>query len=238
MLVLGTPQFPTQDDFGFGDGVSTIPLWKNALFSTNQEYNHLDVQYLALNSSLQNVLSRLRNIFSRFSDTNPQKLPEISTTDLHDLTCFILHRLLPIGTPLDTPSTTDGTSNCMRSAISIYMLIVHGPTYYSHACLLGSLVLQLKNHLEFSPGVYNADNSFKVWLLSLGMVASKETTSGGWFTNQAMILAPALELCSWKEILVHLKRILWLDTERAGIFRQVWEEVFHSTSLSEGRGSI
>lgn len=233
MLVLGTPQFPTQDDFGFGDGVSTIPLWQDALFPIDQDNNHLSLQYLALNSSLQNVLSRLRNVFSQFSDTNPHKLPEISTTDLHDLTCFLLHRLLPMNTPLDTIFPANNTSNCMRCAISIYMLIIHGPTYYSHAALLGSLVLQLNQHLETSPEIYNADDSLKIWLLSLGMVASKETTGDDWFTNEASILVTALEIRSWEEILVQLKGILWLDTQRGGIFRQMWEEILHNTALSE-----
>ncbi|CAG8948966.1 hypothetical protein HYFRA_00002094 [Hymenoscyphus fraxineus] len=227
MLVYGTPQFPTQNDFGFGDGVSTTQIWKEAS-STDLDTNGLVLGSLDLEPSIQDIFSRLRNVFSHFSNINPHKFSEMSSTDLHDLTCFILHRLLPIIETPNTPSPALTISNCLRCAISIYFLIIHGPTYYSHTSLLTFLVLRLQKHLELLPELVNADDSLKLWLVSLGMTASKGITDDYWFAEQASILATSSNIRSWEDVVVRLRDVLWLDTQRCRPIFQTWEEVLNN----------
>ncbi|KAF4622742.1 hypothetical protein G7Y89_g14284 [Cudoniella acicularis] len=92
MLVMGIPQFPTQDDAGHGDGISTIQLWKDSSFTPTLNQELVNLGGLGLEPELFDTLLRLRNIFYRFSIRDSQHT-ELPTTDLHDLT-YYLRRLV------------------------------------------------------------------------------------------------------------------------------------------------
>ncbi|KAJ5553489.1 hypothetical protein N7494_002867 [Penicillium frequentans] len=91
MLIMGHPQFDTQDDVGLGDGIPCIPEWQLDPTALNDlsGFNNIDVDY-----DVWNVFIRLRSVLER-----SQRMP-FSPTQLHDLTCFVVHRLL-----LSTPNT-------------------------------------------------------------------------------------------------------------------------------------
>ncbi|KAH0284245.1 hypothetical protein KCU62_g8438, partial [Aureobasidium sp. EXF-3399] len=105
MLLTGGPQFETQDDYGTGRGIPSVPEW-----CLDPPIRRLDPSYfsdLMTDKAVWNVFIRLRNVFER-----AQVVP-LSTTKLHDLTCFVLHRLLPANPDLTTlvgsPVTEFGT---------------------------------------------------------------------------------------------------------------------------------
>ena len=95
MLVKGSPQFETQDDFGRGDGISSIPQWHYSSNPFQQKPDMLNLDGFDLDPELQNILNRLRDISRQPRMTDSSNIPTIlSPSDLHDLTCFVLHKLL------------------------------------------------------------------------------------------------------------------------------------------------
>ncbi|THW81982.1 hypothetical protein D6D18_08560, partial [Aureobasidium pullulans] len=117
MLITGHPQFETQNDFGTGNGIPSIPEWHLDL-STYHEYPTA-LDGLLIDESVRNVFIRLHKVFER-----AQRIP-ISTTRLHDLTCYVIHRLLPTTSDLESLSSSPSTE-CMRYAVVLYMFITHG----------------------------------------------------------------------------------------------------------------
>lgn len=223
MLVTGVPQFGTQNDFGEGDGVSAIPQWQCQFPMVNQNPNLLDIDTLGLDPILRNTFNRLRSVFCGFqASENPVIL---STTDLHDLTCFILHRLLSMPN-LDAP--LPNISECLRYGVSLYMFITHGPTYYSHVCILNTLVLQLEYHLCSLLSFVEGQESLVVWLLSVGAVASIGTSESKWFRERAAKVSTALGIQYWDHVETHLKKVLWLERTNEDLFQQIWEEIMTS----------
>ena len=91
MLVTGSPQFDTQNNFGEGDGVCAIQQWQWQFSMENTNLYLLDFDVLGLDPILGNTVNRLRPILQMAEDPTV-----LSTTDLHDLTCFILRRLLSL----------------------------------------------------------------------------------------------------------------------------------------------
>ena len=227
MLVKGSPQFDTQDDFGRGDGISSIPQWPYSSNQFQQKPGMLNLDSFDLDTELQNILHRLRDISCQPSTTDSSNVPTIlSPSDLHDLTCFVLHKLLrsPLIT-MDSQQTI--LSKCLRYATSIYMLIIHGPTYFPHTVILQSLVQQLKYYLSFilSSGL---QHQFGVWLINAGMVGSLATSESRWFLDQASTLRAGLNFQSWEDIKLCLESVLWLQTGTGTLFRQAWEGIFAS----------
>lgn len=218
MLVKGHPQFETQDDDGIGYGIPPIPEWQLEPSALLEESDWLG---LDIDFAVWNVFVRLRAVFQR-----AQRTP-LSTTRLHDLTCFVVHRLLLSATPdtLNRQSLT--VSECIRYGIILYMFITQGPTYFSHAVILDALVDRFAEHvnrLGSIPRVLVIHGSLDLWLLAIGMVASAGTAKYHWFAERAQATFTSLHLGSWDEALVRIKSVLWLDTPHGeDIFRPHWD---------------
>lgn len=94
MLIMGMPQFDVQDDLGNGTGIPPPPEWQlDFTIAILQEdlpqifgVSETDVENI--NLEVRHVFIRLHNLFRR-AQTN-----HISSTVLHDLTCYVVHRLL------------------------------------------------------------------------------------------------------------------------------------------------
>ncbi|KAH8680017.1 hypothetical protein BGZ60DRAFT_242153 [Tricladium varicosporioides] len=227
MLVLGVPQFPTQDDEGFGDGISAISLWKDSSIASCAARSLMDLKSLHLNPVLEDTITRLRNIFGKYSrhSTGLATPLELSSTDLHDLTCFVLHRLLPLPAIEDVNALTADISDAMHCATSIFMFIIHGHTYYTHITILNSLVLRLKTHLECMEVSTNDISPVFVWLHSVGMVASTEIGDSQWFLDRARLIANTLDIRSWDDILANLECVLWFHNSRTKSFKHQWVHI-------------
>lgn len=218
MLVMGHPQFETQDDDGIGYGIPPIPEWQleHGALLKQPDWLGLDIDF-----AVWNVFFRLRTIFQR-----AQRTP-LSTTRLHDLTCFVVHRLLS-SAPADTMHTQSSTcSECIRYGIILYMFITQGPTYFSHAVILDALVDRFMEHVDrlgSIPRVLVIHGSLDLWLLAIGMVASSGTAKYQWFAEKAQATFTSLHMGSWDEVLARIKSVLWLDTPRGeSIFRPHWD---------------
>jgi hypothetical protein len=222
MLVMETPQFPTQDDSGFGSGIGSIPQWQLASMTPDSQAKTLDD--LDVDPDISNVLLRLRSIFHQ------PWLSCLSNTELHDLTCFVVHRLLLLP-PLSLANAKRAAiSECLRYAMALYMLIIHGTTYYSHANLANTIILQLQCHLDALAQTDYIHGPLEIWILSVGMVV---TIGNGChrFTDQACAAAIALRLLTWEDVFVHLESILWLRTQQGEeLFRARWEEIFKAAA--------
>jgi len=219
LILTQTPQFDVQDDLGVGDAIAPIPQWLEvAISSQNQNPPHL--VYLELDPLVGDVFLRLRNLFSQHY---------LSTTDFHDLTCFVLHKLL-----LPSPPTSELSSNhmseasqCVRHAIALYMLSIHGTTYFSHAELQWNLVSKLRDNIENVPGLFMIHHRpLLLWILYVGVVASYITPHRRWFTTEAKTFAAYMGVQTWDDTTVCLEEILWFKSPRADcLFHQAWEKV-------------
>ncbi|KAL2833077.1 hypothetical protein BJY01DRAFT_225623 [Aspergillus pseudoustus] len=250
MLVMGHPQFNTQDDVGIGDGIPIVPEWQLDLTPTHDTFSPLTNLDLDIAFSVKNVLIRLRNAFDHTQSLGRPFPP----TRLHDLTCFVIHRLLLSAPPpaaLSSPLTES-----VRYAIILYMFIIHGPTYYSHAVIMDTIVNRFIASLAAleeamtitttttTPRIRMPD-SLDVWFAAVGMVATVGTPSYTLFSQRAQSLVNGSELTTlqlvrrWEDVLVHIKSILWMDTPAAeGIFRPHWDAIFTpSSSMTEVRVS-
>lgn len=218
MLVMGVPQFPIQDDSGVGAGLSPIAQWKLASADTEFSGPHPDDPDLDL--AVGNVLNRLRSIFHQ------PRLSISTSAELHDLTCFVMHRLLLLPPVSASSPRRQAASECLRYSLALYMLIIHGATYYSHENLARSLAVQLKGHLAALAQADHPHDGFEIWFLSVGMVATVGTGEHGWFRSRALAAALHLELHTWEDVLVHLEGVLWTRARPhvEGSFRQTWKE--------------
>ncbi|OJJ42461.1 hypothetical protein ASPZODRAFT_137272 [Penicilliopsis zonata CBS 506.65] len=219
MLVMGHPQFETQDDAGMGDGIPPIPEWMDP----QQDEDEILV---GIDSEVRNVFIRLRGVFHR-ARTRP-----LPSTRLHDLVCFIIHRLLSLDLPSsssssDNPSLSNRLSNCLRHAIILYMFLIHGTTYFSHAVIMNTILTRFMQDLaQIESSLIS--HSLHVWLCGIGMVASTGTPYHTWFMDRARDTALSLQLTCADDALGHIQSVLCLDT---GIFRPYWmASVFHYTA--------
>ncbi|KAJ4338685.1 hypothetical protein N0V87_003809 [Didymella glomerata] len=120
------------------------------------------------------------------------------------------------------------TSGIIRHATVLYLLIIHGPTYFSHAHLQYATALKLQAQMEYSwlNMLFNHGN-LTLWLLSVGMVAAAGIPEGQWFTSQAHKAAEALDLRTWDDVVCRLRGIVWLDSAAAeSSFQQKWQEAW------------
>lgn len=227
MLVMGHPQFETQDDIGIGDGIPPIPEWQLGSTALHGDFSDLS-SIIDVDHAVQSVFIRLRNVFQR-----AQRIP-FPTTRLHDLTCFVVHRLL-LSAASDTANARPSPiTECIRYAIILYMFIVHGTTYYSHTVILNTIVTRFTEHLkhlECTPRVYD---SLDVWLLAIGMVSSTGTIHYQWFMERARDMAASLQLSNWNDALICVKSVLWLETlQGEDIFRSHWDAILSAANQPE-----
>ncbi|KAI1913987.1 hypothetical protein LOZ61_002405 [Ophidiomyces ophidiicola] len=215
MLIMGRPQFATQDDAGIGDGIPPIPEWQ--MDSTAIQDDIYDLCSAGIDLLVANTFIRLRRIFER-----AKHIP-LSATRLHDLTCFVVHRLL--ASPLSTTNLqSPSISECIRYAIILHMLIVHGPTYYSHAVIMNTIVNRFMEHLKPLESTQNLHGPLYIWLLAAGMASSTGTVHYPWFLDRARSVVSSLQLKNWTDILVLIKDILWLETPQAeSTFQPPWD---------------
>lgn len=224
MLIMGHPQFETQDDFGIGDGIPPIPEWRLELTDNCEGAYNIDA--LEIDPAVQNVFVRLRNVIQR-----AQQIP-FSTTQLHDLTCFVVHRLLLSSNT--SASQISPITECIRCAIILYMFIVQGPTYYSHAVISNTIVIRLAEHFRYLAPPNRMIDSLDVWLVSIGMIASTGTAHHRVFVDRARNIASSLQLQSPYETLAHVKDVLWLEnTHIEHLFQSHWDTVFNVTDQTQ-----
>lgn len=239
MLVMEAPQFPTKDAAGDGDGISAIPQWQLASIDAESQGGTLGA--LDFTPTMNDILSRLRRILHHSLHSS------LTNTQLHDLTCFVVHRLLLL--PPFTETITDADANpsrlaaseCLRYATALYMLIIHGTTYYSHVGLANAIIRQLRYHLvALQEGTAatsitaHCHDSLEIWALSVGMVASAVNgllRDHEWFTDQALATAAALGVRKWDDVVSHLQAILWARMPQEELFRQEWERAFVKMSV-------
>ncbi|KAM0425782.1 hypothetical protein ACHAPT_009032 [Fusarium lateritium] len=215
MLVTGAPQFPIQDDLGIGDGVCPTLQW--LLASPDLESPSEAIDDLDIDPAMADILTRLRSI--------SQEASNLSGTELHDLTCFVVHKLLLLPPHSTEDLQQSAISESLRYAMALYMLIIHGTTYYSDIGLVMTIMPQFRRYLEVLVGSSEVDESLKLWIFSVGMVSSIDPINRKWFTEQACRTATALKIQTWEDVLVQLKRTLWMETPRGAIFQKQWEDI-------------
>lgn len=215
MLVMGAPQFPVQDDPGSGCGILPIPQWQ--LASADPNFEESPLEYTNIDPGIRDILSRLRIIF-RQSETS-----RLEVWELHDLTCFVLHKVLSLPLSPSTNLKLRSVSECVRYAISLYMLGIHGITYYSHVALASAIITQLKEHLQTTQISY-LHGPHRIWVLSVCIVATASTPDHQWFIERAYTAAVSLGLRVWEDILSLMKSVLWMEG-REDIFRQQWDGI-------------
>ncbi|KAH8690744.1 hypothetical protein BGW36DRAFT_432534 [Talaromyces proteolyticus] len=218
MLVTEAPQFQIQDDSGLGNGIAPTPQWRLAL--TGSDLQHLSLHDLKIDPTISNALVRLRTIFRH------ERVSHMTSTDLHDLACFVLHKLLLLSPLSSEIPEQSAVSECMRYAIALYMLSIHGTTYYSHDNLANDMILKLKRHIEALVGTDYMNSSAGIWVLSVGLVATTGTPYRKWFIAQTCTVAMALGLHTWEEVLVRLETVFWTRTQQEELVRRKWEEIF------------
>ncbi|KAL4789069.1 hypothetical protein BDV19DRAFT_374664 [Aspergillus venezuelensis] len=230
MIVMGHPQFRTQDDTGVGDGIPLIPEWQYDMTTMDSDPYFLSIIDMLADEEVINALLRLRGTFERAS-----RAP-LSSTRLHDFTCFVIHRLLlhhpdsKPGQPAPSPTT-----ECIRYATILYMLFIHGPTYYSHEIFTNNLIRRLISNLETLYSLPRCYESLDIWIIAIGLVASLNTPQYGWFVDKATHIVSSLQISSWIDILAHIKAILWMETAQSEcIFRSHWDTL----PLASGQAAI
>ena len=218
MLVMRQPQFEAQDDFGTGSGVPPIPEWQLGSFVADEGMWYPDAS--SCDMSTLNVFMRLRNVFQEANRT------PLAPTRLHDLACFVLHRVLA-GMP-DKFQMPTPYSACIRYAIALYMFIIQGPTYYSHAVIMHDIVTQYILHLKELESSFHVYDALDVWLHAIGLVAASDTANYQWFANRTGTIITSLGLHVWGDVFPCIKRVLWLDvTNGEAIFCTHWNGAFN-----------
>lgn len=218
MILLQTPQFDVQNDWRRGDAIAPIPQWADAADNPQKELPSHFVG-LEIEPTVCDVLLRLHSIFEM------SQRQALSTTDLHDLTCFVLHKLLSLSPPASETSGGFAESECVRYALALYLLIIHGPTYFTHAHLQLSLASGLRVVLDHTlPSLSPYHETVALWTLTVGMVASDSTSESFWFASQVKALCTRLNLHIWADIRNRLEEVLWYKMARAEmVFQQRWE---------------
>ncbi|OAL48431.1 hypothetical protein IQ07DRAFT_513622 [Pyrenochaeta sp. DS3sAY3a] len=226
MIVMQSPQFPIQDHFGDGEGISPIPQWHQAK-PRDRDPITSPLDNFSLDPAISDTFFRLHSLLH-----DPQ-LFAMSSTDLHDLACFVLHKLLsePIQPENLDEYPPSATSECLRYAMVLYVLIIHGPAYYSHSELQYNTTMRLKLHLgEYFALLQPEHGQLTLWLLSIGAVASENTNNSEWYMTQARRTAIALHASTWEDIKNHLQKVLWFDIPHAEYdFQRRWTEIFKIT---------
>lgn len=231
MLVVGRPQFWTEDKSAFLDGVVKLEGRGDTLSKANQQSAHFaNLAEFDIDPAVTDILSSLRAVFHRFDFPGFQK--DLSVTERQDLASSVIHELLLLEADPARQSDSVAISESIRYAIVIYMFIIHGPTYYSHLTILKTLVAHLSDHLSSISGP-DVEVSLKVWLLSVGMIASIGTEAHEWYITEASTFSARLKLHTWEDIRCQLTRIIWLGGAFETPFQRTWEQIIDSRYISD-----
>jgi hypothetical protein len=221
MLVTCQPQFTTKDDADSdGDGISPTSSWH--LAPAPPDLLGLDLQRDEIEPDVYATLGRLRYIFHE---------THVTTAELHDLTAFVVHKLLSIqSAPCDEDTRHRFLmSEIIRCSLVLYMLIIHGTTYYSHIHFADSLAKRLRGHLQQLDLEAGLPQSLRVWAISVGLASSFDPVDLQWFTTQAQTAQASLVLHSWDDVVRHLENVLWLRGSQPGsLIWSQWQEIFNS----------
>ncbi|KAH7319595.1 hypothetical protein B0I35DRAFT_215515 [Stachybotrys elegans] len=223
LLVTGSPQFPVQDDSGLGNGVAPTAQWQ--LASTSANFTERIPGYLDVDSRITDILTRLRAIF------HPPGAQALSNTEIHDLTCFIVHRLLLIP-PLSSHPEASAVSECLRLGMVLHMLVIHGTTYYSHMDLAHAAASPLMDQIEVLSTMPHLYGPLRVWALSLGLVSTMGHLHQR-FSDQAQMTIASLGLTTWDSITTQMKTVLWIETEEVEHFRLAWIDVLEGIATPD-----
>lgn len=217
MLITGNPQFETQDDFGTGRGIPSIPQWYLDPHIYRPDSLHLEA--LMTDKTVCNVFVHLCSIFEKACSV------PLSTTELHDLTCFVIHRLLPSASD-PMISSVSPLTECIRCGIILYMLIIHGTTYYPHTSILNQVLSRFETHLSTLETESQAYDSLSVWLVTIGMAASVGTEHYHRLLRRVRVVAASIQLSGWNTVVTHVKNVLWLETpQHEQLFRYSWDNI-------------
>jgi len=229
MLVMGCPQFQPQDEVEFKNLVAPIPQMEiglthpdsSGLFLPFHSFDNFDVDH-----TIGEVLTNLQTISHQYRVTSQPDLPSMLTIpEIHDLASFVLHTLLQP----PHPEILVSISECIRYGLCIYMFLLHGPTYYSHAVILSTLVLRLQHQLEALVPQGLLCEEAHTWTLSMGLVGSVGTEAHEWFSKQCAIISSRLAIHDWEFVSHQLERIAWLPSVMCEMaFRQSWEAIITS----------
>ncbi|KAL2139813.1 hypothetical protein VTI28DRAFT_4668 [Corynascus sepedonium] len=223
MLIMGHPQFETQDDTGTGHGIPPVTEWQ--LSSPAIREAPLELQDLDIDDDVKHVLLRLRSVFQR-----PQQMP-FAATVLHDLACFVIHRLLPPAQEVISQKLP--LTECVRYAIILYMFMIQGPTYFTHAVIFNRLLERFLEYLQLRKPQHISD-PIDVWLFAVGVTAAARTPHYPWFVERATVAASTLQLSTWDHVLARIKDVLWLDISKGeALFRPHWDAVFSAATHPE-----
>ncbi|KAK2001002.1 hypothetical protein LX36DRAFT_602190, partial [Colletotrichum falcatum] len=219
MIVTGQPQFETQDDAGIGDGVPPPPEWQLDRAALRQDMPELGGA--DIDPAVRDAAVRLRSIFRR------ARQAPLAPTRLHDLACFVIHRLLlppPTLSEADAAATRSPASECVRNAVILYMFIVQGATYYSHAVVFNTILGRFMGHLQRAYAAPREYGSLDVWLLIVGVASASGTEHYEWVARRARDVASAMSLAGWDDALAHARGLVWLETSHGdGAFRHHWD---------------
>ncbi|KAK4191613.1 hypothetical protein QBC35DRAFT_470641 [Podospora australis] len=214
MIVVGRPVFQTRDDFGLGEGIPPIPEWQIDVTAFHHDLSELNIP--EIDFVVANILVRLRNVFKR-----AEKMP-FSTTSLHDLTSFVVHRLM-LSAPNPEDSLASPLTESIRLALILYMFIMHGATYYPHAVISDKLAAELMEILKKADTLPHQYCSLDVWIVATGLVSSAGTSCYQFFVDRAQAVSNSLSLENWDDALVHIRNVLWLEAlEAEATFRPHW----------------
>ncbi|KAJ6438169.1 C6 zinc finger domain-containing protein [Purpureocillium lavendulum] len=213
LLVMGAPQFLVQDDDGLGDGISPIPQWH--LAPTAAGFDEYIFGDQAIDFDVADILKRLRHILQPSGPCRP------TNADLHDLTCFVVHKLLLLPASSAAGPTRSATSECLRYATVLYMLVIHGTTYYAHIHLALNVLHQLRKQVEALGGTTSLHRLVGLWAVSAGMAVAAETDGSRWFMEQGRDLARASGLATWDDVLVQLRAVVWSEAHEP-LFCRLW----------------
>lgn len=185
-------------------------------------------------SNLPHLDAEITDIVCRLHALLDSSQYTLCNTEIHDLTCFVVHKLLSWSPrpQIDSSLYDLTTSGSVRNALVLYMLLIQGPTYFSHARLQYTTAIKLQAQMEHTwCSLLLSHGSLTLWLLTVGMVASEGIPEYQWFTAQAGAAAEALRLQNWSDVVYRLRDIVWLDSIPAErLFQQNWYELLTTTA--------
>ena len=232
MLVTEAPQFPLIAEPSIESNLSTEELFATNIWGLSDN----DHVHAAIEPEILETFALIQTFFAR-KQLKPQR-----SVALHDVTGFIVQKLLlctpltNLGKDMDVALSKSPSplSKCFSFSLALYMLFVHGRTYYSHADLAQRLAAEVREHWALTlqqSWCYTTFNILRPWILSVSLVAVEKPSNYEWFQEEARNAADALGLSTWEDVLLHLERVLWWSSLECSEFvRQSWLDILQPTA--------